>query len=462
MCGSPRLPSRDAASALRPRIQVDRRDRVRVRHVHGHHGHDDRVRRDARAGAGVQREPVVDRVGRARVPVVARDLDPGVGMDRRPHRNEEGLSLRAGDVHARVRTVRSSAQPERARRVPCVAGRRWRHAHTRRHRDVVPRVPARRAGEGLDGVDHPYRPRARDRTDHRRLARHRRLVALDLLRQPAGRRRRLRARRTLPPRAQGGNRGAVRPRWVPAVGRGARARVVRPVGGAAQGLAVRDRVVDRHRGHRVVRAPRPGRVARLAPDARAPPLQGAHVPQREHRAHVGVRQLRGRALHPAAVPAGAARTERVAVGPHHVPAGGRRHRLQPARRPAVSPGRAAPAHLLGHGRHGGGHDAARVPGPAHRPLVAPVDHVRPRDLHGVRVRTVAGGDLRQHHSRGHRARLGDLFDPAPGRGRARCRHVVDGVAVGLEDRRRARRSPRTALRSWSARSSSWWPRSPVC
>ena len=61
-----------------------------------------------------------------------------------------------------------------------------------RHRDVVPRLPADRAGQGVDRADHPDGARARARADRRRLARHRRVVALDLLRQPADRRLRLR------------------------------------------------------------------------------------------------------------------------------------------------------------------------------------------------------------------------------------------------------------------------------
>ena len=57
-CAAPRArayPRAHAAGAFRPRIQVDRRDRLRVRDVHGHHGHDDRVRRDAHARPRIPR-----------------------------------------------------------------------------------------------------------------------------------------------------------------------------------------------------------------------------------------------------------------------------------------------------------------------------------------------------------------------------------------------------------------------
>ena len=72
-----------------------------------------------------------DRVGRPRLPPVARDLDPGVGLDRRPHRHQEGVPVRARDVHDRVGAVRAGAQPGRARRVPGAAGRRRRDARRR-------------------------------------------------------------------------------------------------------------------------------------------------------------------------------------------------------------------------------------------------------------------------------------------------------------------------------------------
>ena len=97
-------------------------------------------------------------------------------------------------------------EPRRARRVPGAAGCRRRDARPGRHRDVVPRVPADRAGAGLDHPDHPDRPRAGPRPDHRRLARHRRVVAVDLLREPAGRDLRVRRRVLVPqgaPRAEG-------------------------------------------------------------------------------------------------------------------------------------------------------------------------------------------------------------------------------------------------------------------
>ena len=269
------------------------------------------------------------------------DLDPGVGLHRRPHRHEEGVPLRPGHLHDRVGTVRAGPDSRRARRVPGPAGRRRRDARAGRHGHAVPRLPAHRAGAGVHDPHHPDRPRARPRPHHRRLAGHRRVVAVDLLREPAGRDLRLRGRVALPegaPRTEG---GPLRRRRFHPLGDGTRLGPVRALRGTGEGVDVaRD---PRHRRRRAppLRAAGLRRDAHPRTDARAPPLQGAHVPQRQLRPRADLRQLRRRPLPPAALPAGAAGAVRAAVGPHDVPAGDRRDDLEPARRAAVPPRRAA-------------------------------------------------------------------------------------------------------------------------
>ena len=61
-------------------IQIDRRSRLCDRHVHGHHGHDDRERRHPLVGQRPAHVGVIDRVGCARLPRVPCGLDPGIGV----------------------------------------------------------------------------------------------------------------------------------------------------------------------------------------------------------------------------------------------------------------------------------------------------------------------------------------------------------------------------------------------
>ena len=77
------------------------------------------------------------------------------------------------DVHGRVGALRQARPPRRARGVPRAPGRRRRDARAGRYRDAVPRVPADRAGQGIDRPDHPDGAGARARSRRRRLARHR-------------------------------------------------------------------------------------------------------------------------------------------------------------------------------------------------------------------------------------------------------------------------------------------------
>ena len=112
--------------------------------------------------------------------------------------------------------------PHPAHRVPDPPGCGRRDARAGRHRDALPRVPADRAGQGLDGPHRPDGAGARARARRRRLARHLSLVAVDLLPEPPGRHRDLPDRAVRAQGAQGAVRGPLRPARVRAVGRGAR------------------------------------------------------------------------------------------------------------------------------------------------------------------------------------------------------------------------------------------------
>ena len=167
--------------------------------------------------------------------------------------------------------------------------------------------PAERA-KAVDRAHHADRARAGARPDHRRLARHRRLVALDLLRQPARRHLRLRLRRSC----------SCKEHREPTAGRFDLAGFVLSGVGLAlvlyalsqapeKGWLSTEVVVTGLVGPRAVRGCWSASSSHIdAPDAGAAPLQGAHVPQRQHRVHVLLRRLRRRALPAAAVPAGAA------------------------------------------------------------------------------------------------------------------------------------------------------------
>ena len=267
-------------------------------------------------------------MGRHRLPPLPGGLDPGVGLDRRPDRHQEGVPVRArrrSRWRRRCAARRTSLNELVAFRVlQGVGGGMLVPVGTAMLFRAFP--PIERATR-VDDPHHPDRPRARARPDHRRLARHRRVVALDLLRQPAGRRLRLRRRRSLP-------QGAPRSR---------RPGAFDVPGFVLSGIRARARCCTRcrrdprragrshdHPRHRRSADSRCSALLVLVethvprPDARAAPLQGTHVPQRQPGARAHVRKLRRRPLPPAALPAGAARAHRAAVGPDHVPAGDRR------------------------------------------------------------------------------------------------------------------------------------------
>ncbi len=95
-----------------------------------------------------------------------------------------------GRVHRGVRAVRGGAVAAGARRVPRAAGPRRRNARPRRHDDDHQGVPAGRADQGQPDTDRADAARPGARSGDRRRPGGRPVLALDLLHQPAGRRRR--------------------------------------------------------------------------------------------------------------------------------------------------------------------------------------------------------------------------------------------------------------------------------
>ena len=134
-------------------------------------------------------------VGRHRLPARRHRHDAAVGARERPLRPQAALRRRHRRVPGRLRAERRRPGSRPADRLPRPPGARRRRADDARDGDRRrDRVPARaRALPGLhpDGV----RRRQRGRAVARRRLRRPPLVALDLLRQPADRRRHARADR---------------------------------------------------------------------------------------------------------------------------------------------------------------------------------------------------------------------------------------------------------------------------
>ena len=199
---------RTIGGALPPRAQppscADHHRRVDARDVPGGSRSDDRLDRSAddRRRPPWRVAPVVDR---RRLSARRDRLDAAVGQARRPVRAQ--VLLPGGDRHLPVRlgALRAQPEPDRADRVPGRSGSRGRWpdgrcpGDRRRHR-LSPRT------RSLPG---PLRGGLRCRECHRAAARRRlrrtALLALDLLHQPADRRRRARSHRDAgsgPPRAR--------------------------------------------------------------------------------------------------------------------------------------------------------------------------------------------------------------------------------------------------------------------
>ena len=174
------------------------RRRLRRRHVHEHHGCDDRQRRPAHHRPGLQRERHGGGRDLDRLPGQPGRVHPGVRLARRPLRRQAGAARGHRGVHRRLGAVRAGLQPGRAGRVPDPAGRGRRHARPGRDGDAVPGVPARRADPGLGHPHRAYHVRAGPRPGAGRPARHRPVVAVGVLRQRADRRGGVRLRRAVP------------------------------------------------------------------------------------------------------------------------------------------------------------------------------------------------------------------------------------------------------------------------
>ena len=90
-----------------PSLRVRRGGGVRHRLLHGDPGHDHRQRGAPHAEPGVRRRDVGGRVGGGRLPAQPGGVDPGLGLDRRPIRDEADVPVRHRDVHGGLRAVRA-------------------------------------------------------------------------------------------------------------------------------------------------------------------------------------------------------------------------------------------------------------------------------------------------------------------------------------------------------------------
>ena len=254
----PRRPFAKIGDGSRPRA-VAARLRRRAGHDHVDPRHDDRQRRDRDARARARRAAVDDPVGRDRVSARARHRDPADRLGDGALRRQARVDDLGRAVPGRQRALRARLEQRVADRVPRAAGVRRRHDHADRAGD-----PGAGGGPAADGPDHERdrradAARADPRPGDRRADRRQRVVALDLLRQRAGRHRGAGA---------GGARAAGRGgRRVAGAARRARAAVPLARAGGADLRAVggRDRGRPRERARRRVA----GRRRRAAVAVRA-------------------------------------------------------------------------------------------------------------------------------------------------------------------------------------------------
>ena len=148
---------------------------------------DDHERRAAGDGARVRGLADRRRVGGDELPAQCRRLHPGQRLARRPVRDEAGLRLRAGDLHARLLSLRHREWSRAIDRLPRVAGNRRRVADAGRRGDGLPGIPTRGAGACLRTHHHPGSRRARARAGRRWLPRAVLDMARDLPHQCADR-----------------------------------------------------------------------------------------------------------------------------------------------------------------------------------------------------------------------------------------------------------------------------------
>ena len=181
--------------------------------------HDDRQRRARDAVAGARLAAQHDPMGLDGLHARARDRDPAHRLDVGALRGEADLHGLGGSVRRRVRALRAGVVRRLADLLPRAPGLRRRDDHAGRDEPARPdgRPHAGRPGDGGDGSADAARTDSRP--GDRRADRGLRLLALDLLRQRARRRRG--AGDGLPPAAR--RRGA-RGRGQARLDRGAAAR----------------------------------------------------------------------------------------------------------------------------------------------------------------------------------------------------------------------------------------------
>ena len=219
-----------------------------------------------------------DPVGRHRLHARARDRDPDHRLGGRPLRHQAALHALDRPLPRRLGAVRRRLVGRVADRLPRPAGPRRRHADAGRHDDPHPRgrAAARRPRDG----DHRRADAARPdpRADPRRLARRRRLLALDLLHQPADRRDRADRSRCASSRGRAAARRAPRRARPRAAVARPRADDLRPRRVGLRRRLRRDRGAGpgarRRRADRRLRLPRAAHAARAD---RPAPVQEPHV-----------------------------------------------------------------------------------------------------------------------------------------------------------------------------------------
>ncbi len=164
----------------------------RVRALHGHARQHGRERRPAVHPARARRRHLASRMGRERLRADVRGADADRRQARRPLRSPAHLPLGPRPLHARLAALRPRRELGRAHRLASAAGCRRRDddaGHPRDHHACVPAPPARARDRRLG---RRLRARARDRPGHRGAAGPARGLELDLLRQRARGRLRLR------------------------------------------------------------------------------------------------------------------------------------------------------------------------------------------------------------------------------------------------------------------------------
>ncbi len=314
-------------------------------------GLDDRLH-GAAHDRGRPRRPAAHLVGGHRLPARPDDRHAALRQDRRPLRAQARAAGGAGAVPDRLGPLRRGAEHDRADRLPRDPGAR------RRRPDGAVAGGDRRRGAAVRAralqrlLRRHLRRGDRDRPAARRLPHDQPLLALDLLREPAGGRHRDR---------RAGHHAALG-RAHQAAGRLRRHRAARRLAHGARpgheprrqrlrlGLGLHPRDGDRRRGAA-------GRVhlrGAAQPGARAAPLP---VPQQRDRHHRGGRADRR------------LRAARLGDLSAHLPAGGER-RLPHGLRPAV---------IAAHGRAAGDVDHHRPDRHAHRALQTVPDHRHRRD-----------------------------------------------------------------------------------